>query len=185
MYVRCDDKTSSWWLPSKWENWNPPSAAVQVMGCLPFSASTSPCAVLCYVVLSTVYYTVLMLRHEWLFPLLLIQCRASWVTNFTSPYLAWHSIYLSRWKLIYPFLFKLVVLSDFRGLCDPSFWQNFDVESNIVKEKIGISIFIHNTVQHSSSVIWMQNPNIIGYKRETNCLPWHEETDDCNCAFVL
>ena len=163
----------------------PPVLLTQVMGCLPFSASTSPCAVLCYVVLSTVYYTVLMLRHEWLFPLLLIQCCASWVTNFTSPYLAWHSIYLSKWKLIYPFLFRLVVLSDFRGLCDPCFWQNFDVESNIVKEKIGISIFIQSTVQHSSSVIWMQNPNIIGQKRETNCLPWHEETDDCNCAFVL
>ena len=119
-----------------------------------------------------------------LYPLLPIQCCASWVTNFTSPYLAWHSIYLSKRKLIYPFLFKLVVLSDFRGLCDPCFWQNFDVEINIVKEKIGISIFIHNTVQHSSSVMWMHNLNMIGQKGDTICLPWHEETDDCNCAFV-
>ena len=145
MYVRWDDKTSSWWLPSKWENWNPPSAAVQVMGCLPFSASTSPCTVLYYFVLNTVYYDVQCCAHavSWLtiptspttvlcctvlpwstvlyYPLLVQWC-ASWVTNFTSPYLAWHSIYLSRWKLIYPFLFKLLVLSDFRGLCDPSFW---------------------------------------------------------------
>ena len=106
------------------------------------------CAVLCYAVLccayaaswvtiSTSFNTVLCYFVLWstvLYHPLLVQCCASWVTNFTSPYLAWHSIYLSKWKLIYPFLFRLVVLSDFRGLCGPCFWQNFVFES--VKEML-------------------------------------------------
>ena len=133
----------------------PPVLLTKVMGSLPFSAQhiqVQSSALLYYEVQCCVhvvytvqfsamlYYVVLMLRHGWLFPLLLVQCCASWVTNFTSPYLAWHSIYLSKWKLIYPFLFKLVVLSDF-SFC---FWPNFVFESNIAKETLNrlvISIF--------------------------------------------
>ena len=154
MFVRCDDKTSSWWLPSKWENWNPPSAADPGDGMPSFfgpnlskySALLSctmkyrlqRCAYAVYTVQCSamLYYAVLMLCHGWLFPLLLIQCCASWVTNFTSPYLAWHSIYLSKWKLIYLFLSNLVVLSDFRGLCDPCFGHNFVFEIVSVKEML-------------------------------------------------
>ena len=52
----------------------PPVLLTQVMGCLPFSAPTSPSTVLCYVVLSTVYYDVLCCAHA-----------VSWVTISTSP----------------------------------------------------------------------------------------------------